>query len=262
MRALLVCPRAFMAAVLSFPSWAGSGDAPHPPPALSGFVQVGLQRGPSSWESSALPSAKTEPSMEFLLARGRFFASSQRGLGFEAYKGGSLTLTGGIGYFPGRMASESYRLRGLGDVKGSTGALVTADWRALGDAFHVYSSVASTCRKGRGNMLTVGAALGFPVRGACNGWVELSGRFVDRQEASAFFGVSPLQSERSGLREYKPAGGHVEDSLTVGLAYRPLNRWTVSAYLGGTQWRGDAAASPIMDRTRFLTGGVALRRSL
>jgi len=257
----LRCRRLLLATVFSLPSWAGPGDPPTLDPTWSGFVQVGVQRGPASWTSSYLPSTKNTPTFDFLVSRGRFFASSQRGLGFELVKGESITVTGGVGYFLGRLASESDRLHDLGNVKGSTGGLVTLDWRALGDALHVYSFLNSTCRQNRGSSLTLGAVLGFPVNESCKGWMDVSGRFADRTETTAFFGVTPLQSERSGLQEFHPKGGHLEDRFTIGLVHRWSSQWSVSGYLGASMLRGDAAHSPVIERNSQPLGGIVLRRT-
>ncbi|MDR5876541.1 MipA/OmpV family protein [Halomonas sp. CUBES01] len=61
------------------------------------------------------------------------------------------------------------------------------------------------------------------------------------------FGISPVESARSGLAVYRPNDGYLRMGLTSRLSYYLSRDWSVTGLMGITRLTGDAADSPIVD---------------
>jgi outer membrane protein len=73
-------------------------------------------------------------------------------------------------------------------------------------------------------------------------------RFADSLYQSAYFGVTPGASLRSGLPVHAPTGGLYAIGATTTLAHQFTPVWGVAAYAGYDRLLRDAAASPIVRR--------------
>jgi outer membrane protein len=62
----------------------------------------------------------------------------------------------------------------------------------------------------------------------------------------SFFGVDPLQSQRSGLPVFHPSGGLKDGSLSINGSYALSDHWSVFLNAGYERLLGDAAASPLV----------------
>ncbi len=62
------------------------------------------------------------------------------------------------------------------------------------------------------------------------------------------FGVTPLQSLRSGNAIYRPAGGLKSIDLSAGANYQLTSHWSVGVSSNFSFLRGDAKDSPIVEK--------------
>jgi MipA family protein len=69
--------------------------------------------------------------------------------------------------------------------------------------------------------------------------------WADENYTMTFFGVTPLQSARSGLPAYDARGGVHALRFGAGAGYRIDRHWTLGARLGVSRLEGDAVGSPI-----------------
>jgi len=77
----------------------------------------------------------------------------------------------------------------------------------------------------------------------------------------AYFGVTPAEAARSGLRAYSPDGGVHAVGATAGFLTQLTKRWGLYSYAKYDRLVGDAARSPIVSALgsrNQLSGGLAL----
>jgi outer membrane protein len=72
----------------------------------------------------------------------------------------------------------------------------------------------------------------------------------------AWFGVTPRQSQLSGLQPFAADGGLRSVGGFASLSYAASPRWTLAAFAGLDVLVGDAADSPIAERTELPTVGL------
>jgi len=71
--------------------------------------------------------------------------------------------------------------------------------------------------------------------------------FADDRYMRAYFGVTPADAARSGLRRWEPGGGVKDVGATCIAGYRINQNWGVTGALRYTQLLDDAADSPLVD---------------
>lgn len=154
-----------------------------------------------------------------------------------------------------RDESDSPRLRGMGDIDGTT----------LGAVFGSYSD------KWLGARLGVLTDIGGHDHGTRVG-LDLEARYkvsdqmlvsagpgftwADPKYTQTFFGVSDAQSLASGLAVYRPDGGINSIRFNVAANYQLTPQWGVAARVSLARLRGDAVDSPITEKKSQNTIGV------
>jgi outer membrane scaffolding protein for murein synthesis (MipA/OmpV family) len=246
-------------ATILTPSLAGTPDFPSN--SWSGYVAIGVLRATDTLTAGMLPEPTTSPWIDVRLERGRFFAATRRGIGYDLVKSEQLTVAAGAGFLPGRQEKDDPRLKGMGNVPVSPAMVASLDWHPLGDFLHAYISLASSVRHDRGSLLTAGTTMGFPVHGHLNGFLDVSTQLADRTFVGDFYGVTASQALRSGYREFHPKGGRLNDSVALGLVHPWSAHGSISGQIGRTWLRGEPLASPVMPRASYMNGSVAVRYS-
>ena len=182
------------------------------------------------------------------------FASTRRGVGYQSSVG-PFQFSAALGYDPGRrekggrFRTGSDALRGMGNVAG--GALGRL---ALGYDFGFMSvgveANLALSRRERGN--TFQLAVGVPLVANARDQVSLFGvaDYSDVKNMQTYYGVTQLQSARSGFVSYTPSAGF--DKVGVGLSanHQISKNWSVQTMAGAFTLVGDAKKSP---RTRRVT---------
>lgn len=189
----------------------------------------------------------------------RFFASVQEGAGYRFIDTGTFSagpiarvrfsrdedgdqtfsLTGG----------ETDDLRGLGDVDTSIELGGFADWD-LGAV-----SLGAEIRQGvtghEGLVADLDASIGGRLEGFGPPVFWSAGprlRLADADYTAAYFGVTPIQSIRSGLPQYEADGGLYSWGIGTS-AYVPLDReqrWSLVMVAGYDRLAGDAGDAPLV----------------
>ncbi len=85
--------------------------------------------------------------------------------------------------------------------------------------------------------------------------------FADDRYERAYFGITPTQSQRSGLRAFRPEGGLESAGLDTSLSWKQSEHVLVRAMANVHRLTGDAADSPLVQsKTQLVVGlGAAYR---
>lgn len=217
-----------IAPVLS-PAWQGSKDM-----ALSLFPDLRINYGDTlfasipdgiGWNALNQQGWKAGP-----VAKVRF--------GRQEDRGGSIF----------RLAGGSDALRGMGDVDAAAelGGFVEKQfgsrrqWRARGEV-----------RQGVGGHEGVIGDVSLAYQGRSGGTAFSLGpraTFVSAGFTETYFGIDPVQSQRSGLPTYKPGGGLLSVGIG-GVLVRPLDKHSALTLFTGFERLGNAAArSPLVEQ--------------
>jgi outer membrane protein len=76
------------------------------------------------------------------------------------------------------------------------------------------------------------------------------------ENTRTFFGVTPLQSARSGYAVYDPSGGVQNIRFSVGMNYRISRSWFAGAFASESKLQGDAANSPFVEKKQEFSIGT------
>jgi len=195
---------------------------------------------------------------------GRFFVggdsgSGGGGIGVNLYEDDHwhIGTMVSVGAFKVRKEADDARLRGLGDIDGTTRvgtfARYTQGW--LSARLSVSSDV------GNNQQGTV-AELGLNANWAVSRQLVLSAgpslTWANGEYMQTFFGIDALQSERSGRPQYRAGGGVSSVGFGASARYRFDEHWGLGAFVSTSQLQGDAKDSPItQDKTQNVIGVFA-----
>jgi MipA family protein len=250
----LLSPSQFAAAMLGLSCAAAqaqfqprSGDGP-----LSVTLGLGVGAGPEyqggkKMIASPLPifsaSYKTDSIGSFELGPGGLRWSVlqsplvQAGL-VVGVDGGRNETTKGLG-----KKRTIERLRGMGQIKSSAEVGVFGGV-TVADAF-VGASIAKGSSRGHDGIhgdLELSVPL---VKSGVQISLVSNARFGNTRYNQAYFGVTPLQSSRSGLVAYSAKSGFTSVGVGLGAQYSIDKHWAVQSMLGVDRLIGAAAKSPI-----------------
>jgi outer membrane protein len=181
-----------------------------------------------------------------------FFASTLRGIGYTTAIDG-FKLSGALSYGGGRdeskrtFGSGSDALRGMGKIdNGALAALgIGYDFGAVQLGVNTHLALSN---RDRGN--TVELAIGTPLVKSASDQVSLgaTAKYGDSKYTQTYYGVTALQSSRSGYRAYQAGAGFT--SAQLGATWRHVidKNWSVNTVAGVTHLVGDAADSPLVKR--------------
>lgn len=173
-----------------------------------------------------------------------FYASVRDGIGLNLFRQGNWAVSPFISYLSGR--DNDGELSGLDKVddgaalgvraRYSTGpwGLEAATRTPLGgdiDGFDAELKASWRTMLSEQMAFSVGPELTY----SSDDWTD------------DMFGISPIESARSGLAVYRPNDGYFRMGLTSSLSYYLSRDWSVTGLLGITRLTGDAADSPIVD---------------
>ncbi len=187
------------------------------------------------------------------------------GLGASLYQTNNLNILGRVGYHFGRDEDDSNDLRGLGDVDGAATASLNIAYD-LGPV-SPYAEVTKHIGGTDGLQIQIGVQSMIPV-GLLTGDLSvsdidnienlgqsgpvlllgISADWADDNYTGDYFGVTTVQSARSGLAQYNAEAGFKSVNIDIGVIYPVTDSWTVNGQLGYSQLIGDAADSPIVKK--------------
>jgi outer membrane protein len=194
---------------------------------------------------------------------GRYFLGGLPGSGVPVGLGAYLVKDehwqAGIGVGGGitklRKESDAARLRGLGDIANTPRASLfgayTADWLSVRGAVS-----ADIGGKNQGLQGTFDVEAKYRLTDNLSLTAGPGLVWGDSKYTQTLYGVDAGQSARSGLRQYTAGSGINTARFSAGAAYRLSRNWNLGARVSASKLRGDAANSPIVEKTSQTSLGV------
>jgi outer membrane protein len=195
---------------------------------------------------------------------GRFFfgavpdANVPFGLGAYLYRDERFRLGVALSYDlvkPRKESDEDAPVRGLGDIDRTAHATLFAsynlDW---------LSAIAAVSQDVGGKHQ--GTTASFDLLGAYHPISQLTltaGPGVtwgSGEYNQTFFGVSAVDSARSGLPQYSPGSGLAAVRLSAGANYKLDRHWNISARVVATRLPGSVGRSPVVEKKNQMTYGA------
>jgi outer membrane protein len=180
-----------------------------------------------------------------------------RGLGAYLFKNEHWAITASLAPdFTERHEQDDVRLRGLGNVVTTMRAALAASysrdwWRISAAVTQDLSSRKKEGVKGGFDFVATWHATERLTLDAGPGVTIANG-----ENTRTFFGVTPLQSARSGYAVYDPSGGVQNIRLSVGMNYRISRGWFAGAFASESKLQGDAANSPFVEKKQEFSVGT------
>ncbi len=180
-----------------------------------------------------------------------------RGLGAYLFKNEHWAITASLTPdFTQRHEQDDVRLRGLGNVattmRGALAATYSRDWWRITAA--VTQDLSSRKKEGAKGGFDFVATWHATERLALDAGPGVT--IANGESTRTFFGVTPLQSARSGYAVYDPSGGVQNIRFSVGMNYRISRSWFVGAFASESKLQGDAANSPFVEKKQEFSIGT------
>ena len=187
---------------------------------------------------------------------GGFFASTMRGIGYGS-TAGSFNYSAALGYRDGRQekdessfgfSSGSTRLRGMGEIKGSAIAILSAGYTPLEWLNLSVTADLALSQKDNGNAFHFSASSPFYTADKDKLSLAATASVGDTKYLQTYYGVTALQSANSGYAAFKPNSGLYEVSANLSWEHQFDKNWALHTLVGAARLQGDAAKSPIARR--------------
>lgn len=196
---------------------------------------------------------------------GRFFLGGDSGpggsgpgggLGMNFYEDERWRIGAAIsaGAFKARNERDDARLRGLGDIDGTTRLATFAGYSS-----GWFGADVSVSRDVGGNKQGLVAELdlsaSWPVSRKFLISAGPSVTWANGEHMQTFYGIDAQQSARSGRPQYRAGSGVASVGFSASARYRIDAHWGLGAFVSTSQLQGDAKDSPIVqDRTQNVFG--------
>jgi MipA family protein len=205
-------------------------------------VGAGAMYGPE-YEGSDNFGITPLPQLSVEYKEGLFFASIWDGIGSYFLQDDNYKIGASIGFDMGRNEDDDKEnLRGMGDI----------DMKAVFDLMGEYSfgpfNISGKVSKGDsdyGLKASVDFGTMFSVTEQLMAMVSISSTWADAKHMQTFFGVSPLQSARSGYNIYNAKAGVKSAGISFGLIYNMSENWEIMFMASGDKLLGNAKDSPL-----------------
>ena len=200
--------------------------------------------GSDTYETRGLPLISVRYKRIFL--GGAPGSGSPGGLGVYLYDGESLRL--GVVASPDiqdpREESDDVRLRGLGDIEGTTRAGLFGSYR-IGWLTLSANAMTDVGDKEQGTIANFNAEATYHPIPKLTLSAGPGVTWSDEDYMQTFFGITGVQAARSAFTAYTPEAGVSSIQFSVGATYLLSSRWFLGARATVAQLQGDAADSPI-----------------
>lgn len=159
--------------------------------------------------------------------------------------GDKLQIGPAVRYQFGRDEDDNDDLRGMGDIDGTVeaGAFISYGMGPWSAGLSLFQDVGDS-HEGLTAKLTAGHRL--PLGPKLMLRSELFATWADENYTQTFFGVTAVQSARSGMRQYAAEGGLKDAGFSLDLNYSLSERWGLTGRIGYKHLLGDAADSPLV----------------
>lgn len=194
--------------------------------------------------------------------KSRLFLSVFDGLGYDVIQTGHLRAGPVIKYQGGRKESDagsSNALKGLGDISATAeaGGYVEYQWHDFAAKAEVRKAIGG--HKGVVGNFGIRYNKRFPVPYSDHPAIISIGprlTVVNSTYNQSFFGVTALQSSRSGLPVYTPGGGPLSYGGGATILLPVAGRISATLIAGYDRYSGDAADSPLIQQRGSKTQGL------
>ena len=189
--------------------------------------------------------------------RNRIFLNARRGGGFYLWNTPDTKAGLSIGYAFGRDEDDSDDLRGLGDIDGGATGNAFFQWKA-GDlsleTHYAHQFTGDTT----GFQVHMGVGYGLRITRAFIVRTGVKTTFANSQYMEAYFGISPEQSNLSGLPVYDADASFKSAGLNITAIYRLSRNLGFQTFAGYSRLIGNAADSPVVKNENQFRVGLGL----
>ena len=198
---------------------------------------------------------RVHPTLFIFAGYGPFFIGFG-GAGVNLYRAAGLRMGAIVSFGPGRDESTDARLAGLGNVDRTVlaGLFAVHATRDFLTRVVTYTDVGG---EHHGTLARLDVFARFRSGERVGFFAGPGLTWGSSQYNQTFFGVTDVQSARSGFPEFAASSGVNNVRLTAGTNYRFAPNWRLFGGLTASRLAGDAAASPIteerMQYRAFLT---------
>jgi len=246
------------------PGWVG------PPPGWSGGVLMGAAHAP---EFEGSRDARTQPvlggEITHRSAHLGSVAMGSRGVQWTVVQNPVFSAGVGLATDPGRvdngdrkLSAMGYRpgnetLRGMGEISATPVLSAFGSYTLAGVS--LTSAVRRATESHEGSQLDLGLRLPWKIDPHTTLSIVPSVTWADQRYAQAFFGVTPAQSAASGYSAFDAGAGLKSSQLVLDFDMALSRYWYLNAVLQAKRLQGDAADSPIVQKTRQMSGMLVVR---
>lgn len=225
-------------------------------------LSLGAERSNRSMFGDVSDKPKWSPTFEANYKKGRFFAGTQSGIGYNLVQEGGIRAFVAAGADPGRKDGDrkhSPRLVGMGKIDGTALAITGVGYSAFEGLIKLNAEHMIGAERSYGHQTVINAALVFPIWGdKLGGSVSLGATHADRKQAQTYYGVTPAQAARSGNVVYTAKAGWISCDASLGLSYQIDKHWSTSASIGRHELREAAALSPLFATKKSTVGAASV----
>jgi outer membrane protein len=170
-----------------------------------------------------------------------------------------------LAYEPGRKAGDSPFLRAhaVPDIGRGASLGLQMEWdHAFGPVpVTALGRVRKSTESNRGTQADMRVSAGVLKAGPLSAGVFAQGTWGDSKAANTVYGVSPALAASSGLAPYQAGSGLLFTSMGVLASFDLGPQWVLVGSVESRRLRGDAAQSPLAERTsnHYVSVGAAYR---
>ncbi|WP_140919025.1 MipA/OmpV family protein [Limnobaculum xujianqingii] len=193
------------------------------------------------------------PVFDYQMENG-LFASTLRGIGYQGDMG-NFDYSAALNYRSERKSKDLRNsqdkkgtLKGMGNVKASMVAELGVGYR-LTDYLSVNAQTNLPLTEDKnGNAMQIGIDASLLQTNRHHiGW-NIATHFADSKYMQTYYGVTSRQSEKTGLKDYKPRAGIYAVSTELSWRYGEADGWSLTTKAGVAQLLRDASKGPLIRR--------------
>jgi MipA family protein len=225
-------------------------------------ISFGAELSNRSLTGEVSDKPRWSPTLGLNYRQGRFFAGTERGIGYDLVQLGGFHAYLAASVDPGRKDGDSKhspRLVGMGKIKASGLVMAGAGYQAFDGLLNLNAVHLMSTKGSHGNQTVLNAALSFPVWGdRLGGYLSLGATYGDRHHAQTYYGVTAAQAASSGNPVFNAKAGWMSCDLSLGLNYTIDNHWSASASIGRHELLDTAADSPLFATKKGTVGSASV----
>lgn len=201
------------------------------------------------------------PVFDYQMENG-LFASTLRGIGYQGDMG-NFDYSAALNYRSERKSKDlrdsqdkKGTLKGMGNVKASMVAELGVGYR-LTDYLSVNAQTNLPLTEDKnGNAMQIGMDASLLQTDRHHiGW-NIATHFADSKYMQTYYGVTSRQSEKTGLKDYKPRAGIYAVSTELSWRYGEADGWSLTTKAGVAQLLRDASKGPLIRRKTEPSAGL------